>query len=177
MSKSPSHWQQHHFGRLSPCQCQWLLAEGSLTRKLVAASGGQFELKILSQGLARVRPDEAKALKLGQRQLALVREIVMSGGAQPWVFARSVVPLSSLSGRLRQLKNLDNRPLGAMLFKDPSMQRSPIEIQRLAPAHINYPLDKPCWARRSIFHLAQKPLLVCEVFLPTFAPFHSGRYS
>lgn len=169
------HWQQHPLGRLNQSQRYWLLGEGSLTRKLVDASDGAFSLQVLKQGLARPRLDEAKALGIKDRQLALVREIVMSGKGQAWVFARSVFPLTSLDGRLRHLKTLDNRPLGALLFNDPSMKRSPIEISLMGPASVNFPIQEACWARRSLFHLSDKPLLVSEVFLPTFDPMHQAR--
>ena len=30
-------------------------------------------------------------------------------------------------------------------------------------------MDKPVWGRRSVFKLSAKPMLVCEVFLPSFS--------
>ncbi|GAA6151285.1 chorismate--pyruvate lyase family protein [Pseudoteredinibacter isoporae] len=168
-------WHKHAHAELTQIQRQWLLGEGSLTRKLQDACEGEFSLRILRQGLATPRADEAKALGLPLRQQALIREIVMSGHGQDWVFARSVLPLSTLTGRLRQLKTLDNRPLGALLFKDPSMKRSAIEICPLAAEHFRYPCEERCWARRSVFYLDQKPLLVAEVFLPEFAHFYGKR--
>ena len=47
------------------------------------------------------------------------------------VFARSVLPISSLSGSLAHLRRLQNRPLGAILFKNAGMRRSPFEVARL----------------------------------------------
>lgn len=170
-------WHKQASPDLSQQQKQWLLGTGSLTQKLLEASQGDFSLRILRQGLATPRVDEAKALKLPARQQALIREIVMSGAGQDWVFARSVLPLSTLTGRLRQLKTLDNRPLGALLFKDPTMQRSAIEISRLEPHNFSYPSSAACWSRRSVFRLDQKPLLVAEVFLPSFEHFYQGQPS
>ncbi|MBB6520307.1 chorismate--pyruvate lyase family protein [Pseudoteredinibacter isoporae] len=168
-------WHKQAHAELTQNQRQWLLGEGSLTKKLQDACQGEFSLRILRQGLATPRVDEAKALGLPQRQQALIREIVMSGHGQDWVFARSILPLSTLTGRLRQLKTLDNRPLGALLFKDPSMKRSPIEISQLVSDNFRYPCEESCWARRSVFYLDQKPLLVAEVFLPGFAHFYGKR--
>lgn len=167
-------WHKTPNAKLNYTQRQWLLGEGSLTQKLVAACHGEFALRIVKQGLAVPRPDEAKALGLAQRQRALIREIVMSGHGQDWVFARSILPLSTLTGRLRQLKTLDNRPLGALLFKDPSMQRSAIEITHLEAHNFSYHCQQSCWSRRSVFKLDCKPLLVCETFLPDFKPFHDN---
>lgn len=160
------------FQQLSAVERQWLFDAGSLTTALKQASQGQFQLQVLAQRLERPRLDEAKCLSLKSRELALIREVLMSGYGQPWVFARSVIPLSTLQGSLRYLKNLDNRPLGALLFKDPSMSRSPLLAAKLTPSQLHYPVAEPVWARRSLFQLQGKPLLVCEMFLPTFTPIY-----
>lgn len=167
--------ENQRFNELSPLERSWLFNRGSLTSALMAASQGEFGLRVLSQSIQRPRIDEAQALGTNPRHQTLVREIVMTGHGQPWVFARSVIPLQTLSGELRHLKSLDNRPLGAMLFKDPSMQRSPIEAALLQPQQLHYRTDKPVWARRSVFQLRAKPLLVCEVFLPSFGPMYPQR--
>lgn len=159
----------------------WLLGRGSLTTQLVAASGGDFKVEVLSQSVAKVYASEARSLQLKPGQLALIREVILYGCGQPWVFARSVIPLSTLTGRLRSLRKLDNRPLGHHLFSYPSMRRSPIEVSLLTQRHRYLPercserqatdkLAAKTWARRSIFHLDDKPLLVSEVFLDSFQP-------
>ena len=100
----------------------------------------------------------------------------MFGRGVPWVYARSVIPLQTLTGRLRKLRHLDSRPLGALLFSDPTMRREPLEWACI-PADTNQsltsklpPFDQPIWGRRSVFTLSAKPLLVCEMFLPDFKP-------
>lgn len=155
----------------------WLLDQGSLTQRILDACEGDFRLEVLNQRLELPRLSEMRALSLPSRQLALIREIVMYGKGEPWVYARSVIPLTTLTGRLRSLRKLDNRPLGAMLFKDPSMTRKPMEIACLAGDNSQFPealgkLDVPMWGRRSVFCLDRKPLLVSEIFLPAFAPYN-----
>jgi len=164
--------ENQRFNELSSLERRWLFNRGSLTSALMSASQGEFGLQLLSQSMQRPRFDEAQALGSNPRHHALVREIVMFGHGQPWVFARSVIPLPTLSGQFRHFKNLDDRPLGALLFNDPSMQRSPIETALLQPQQLHHQVDKPAWARRSVFHLRAKPLLVCEVFLPSFDPMY-----
>ena len=153
----------------------WLHARGSLTTELLGASAGAFRVEVLSQALANVYPSERQLLGLKSGQRALVREVILFGCNQPWVFARSVLPLSTLTGRLRALRRLDNRPLGHHLFSYANMRRSAIELalighrERYLPAP--YRTDnKPQWGRRSVFHLDNKPLLVSEVFLNSFCP-------
>lgn len=155
----------------------WLQDSGSLTARLIAASEGEFRVRVLSQQLARPRLSEASALGIDADKLALVREVILYGCEVPWVYARSIMPLSTLTGRLRRLRKLDNRPLGALLFSDPSMQRKPMEVARLN-AHQRYLpseleiYDSPMWGRRSVFLLDRKPLLVSEIFLPSFRPYN-----
>ena len=153
----------------------WLLDQGSLTERLIAASGGEFSVRVLSQSLQRPSLSERRALSLPEHRLALVREVILSGAGVPWVFARSVIPLQTLTGRLRRLRHLDSRPLGALLFSDPTMSREPLQwacidsnSRSLSPQMAS--LNQPVWGRRSVFKLSAKPLLVCEVFLPSFLP-------
>lgn len=152
----------------------WLLDEGSLTARLQALSQGEFEVQLLNQGWGIAKPSELFALKCSSRHKILVREVVLKGKGQPWVFARSLVPYTSLTGRLKALKHLDNKPLGALLFQDPNMHRDAIEVAAVHRHHdyvdasVAPAEDVELWGRRSVFYLDQNPLLVSEVFLPDF---------
>ncbi len=140
----------------------WLTDSGSLTKRLIELSDGDFRVEVVRQGWQRPTRSEAKALGMGSREKALIREVQLIGNDQPWVYARTIIPATTLTGRHRTLKLLGNRSLGSLLFSDRSMRRGPLQISRLKLSD-----DKtPVWARRSLFYLADKPLLVCEVFLP-----------
>ena len=140
----------------------WLTDKGSLTQRLVKLSDNQFRVRVVKQGWYRPTRSEAKALNMGSRQFALVREVQLLGKQdQVWVYARSIIPATTLTGRQRQLKMLGNRSLGTLLFTDPTMRRGHLQISRLFLKD-----RRRAWARRSIFYLSGKPLLVCEVFLP-----------
>ncbi|MBR9828944.1 MAG: chorismate lyase [Oceanospirillales bacterium] len=148
--RAPRHWRP------------WLQDNGSLTRRLTRAAQGQFGVRVLSQRWAMPTADEARALGMPRRQVALIREVELLGHeGTAWVYARSVLPATTLTGRERRLKLLGNRSLGSLMFSDPSLQRSPLQACCLSAA-----AGKPYWARRSVFRLHGKPLLVCEVFLP-----------
>jgi chorismate--pyruvate lyase len=157
---------------------RWLLDSGSLTAKLVKLSRGEFRVQVLQQAYARASRSEALALGIGFHELCLVREVILMGHNQPWVFARSVLPLSSLTGSLRHLRKQGNRPLGAFLFSQPHLKRSPIALALISGHHAYLPKtlggNSPIWGRRSIFSLDAKPLLVSEVFLPEFPGTHAG---
>lgn len=155
----------------------WLLDRGSLTERLLAKSNGQLRVRVLSQQLETPRLSECRRLHMHSRSLAMVREVILYGRDQPWVYARSILPLTTLTGRLRCLRKLDNRPLGQLLFNDPSMHRDPIETACLTRGNCDLPpamgvFDRPLWGRRSVFRLDDKPMLVSEIFLPTFSPFN-----
>lgn len=151
----------------------WLSDSSSLTARLIAKSQGQFKVQVVRQIIGVPRLNERQVLGMRRPTLALIREVILQGKGEPWVFARSLLPLSSLTGSLRHLRKQGNRPLGAFLFSQPQLQRSAIAVARISRDHAYVPADlvgnQPLWGRRSVFYLQQKPLLVSEVFLPAFA--------
>ena len=118
--------------------------------------------------------DEAKRLKLKSRRYALVREVFLFCGVLPLVYARTVIPLKTLTGRQKQLAYLGDKPLGAFLFSQSCLERDVMELAVLTQGHQIFESasqalsDTPekIWGRRSVFRLKNKPLLVTEVFLP-----------
>ncbi len=156
----------------------WLLDQGSLTERLIDASHNRFRVEILKQRIEKPRLSERLALRLPMAAMGLVREVLLLGDDTPWVYARSILPLKSLTGPLRRLRRLDDRPLGALLFRDPTMLRGPIEIACITPGNSPLPREirhfqQPLWGRRSVFWLSGKSLLVSEIFLPSFTPYNS----
>lgn len=150
----------------------WLDDSGSLTAGLIAESDGQFHVDIVRQFIGVPELNERQVLGMKRPALALIREVILCGYNQPWVFARSLLPLSSLTGELRHLRKQNTRPLGAFLFSQPQLTRSAIAVARISRDHAYVPSDlignDRLWGRRSVFYLHQKPLLVSEVFLPAF---------
>lgn len=155
----------------------WLLDKGSLTQRLIDASDNRLSVRILSQRIDVPKFTEQRALSLPPRRLAMIREVVLMADSIPWVYARSIIPLTTLTGRLRKLRHLDNRPLGALLFNDPSMTREEVEVACFTTSNKELPaglgdIHRPIWGRRSVFRLDAKPLLVSEIFLPDFKPYN-----
>jgi chorismate--pyruvate lyase len=159
--------------RPDPLMQDWLDDSGSLTARLIAESAGKFHVDIVRQFIGVPELNERQALGMKRPTLALIREVVLCGNGEPWVFARSLLPLASLTGGLRRLRKQRNRPLGAFLFSQPQLVRSSIAIARISRDHDYVPSDligaHRLWGRRSVFYLQQKALLVSEVFLPAFA--------
>jgi chorismate--pyruvate lyase len=131
----------------------------------------------LYQGWQVPLHSERQLLDIPCRQQAIVREVALLLGGKPVVFARSVLPISSLTGSLAHLRRLQNKPLGAILFNHPGMHRSPFELARLPgdssylPGHLRQ--GRPAWGRRSRFSIDGKGIMVSEVFLETFRPWRA----
>lgn len=152
----------------------WLLDAGSLTDRLRNACNGHFQVRVLSERWQRPRCDESLSLGARFSTVAWVRQVQLLCDGKPWVFARTVIPATTLTGPQRRLAHLGNRPLGAFLFADPGMRRGPVEIAPLRAGDSMFSeavhgLDhrpEEVWGRRSVFRIDGKPLLVTEVFLP-----------
>ena len=128
----------------------------------------------MDEGWQRPRLDEARVLGMPRWNIGWVRQVQLLCDGRPWVFARTVIPVRTLSGAERRLARLGNRPLGAFLFADPGMSRGAVELARIGNEHAMFAeatsgiVDSPAeiWGRRSVFRIGGKPLLVTEVFLP-----------
>jgi chorismate--pyruvate lyase len=107
--------------------------------------------------------------------IALVRDVELCCDDSPWVFARTLIPISTLKGGAQRLAQLGEKPLGAVLFTDPRVIRGATQVARLLPgqplyqAACNHLPTKPdhLWGRRTLFYVEKRPLLVNEIFLPT----------
>lgn len=167
-------WDSHLRAQVPVGLGDWLRADGSLTAKLVRACSGRFRVRVLHQGWGRPLYSESRLLHMRRGETALVREVELMCAETPWVFARTLIPASSLRGPARRLADLGDKPLGAVLFADPGMRRGATQIARLQPRHPLFAAataslpDMPAelWGRRTLFYLSGKPLLVNEVFLP-----------
>ncbi|MFB1035696.1 MAG: chorismate lyase, partial [Sinobacterium sp.] len=141
---------------------------------LVTASDNNFSVQVHSQGWNTAYLDECRALDINSRHLAQVRETLLLCNGVPWVFARSVIPASSLKGHARQLLRLNNRSLGSWLFNDSTMTRAPFELATIEASNTvvpeNLQRQQRLWGRRSKFTVRGQPLLVAEIFLPAFNP-------
>ena len=118
-------------------------------------------------------------LDLHPQHYAWIRQVYLLCGDAPWVYARSIVPRRTLSGRTRRVANLRTRSLGSVLFSDPSMCRREFQIACLVPGdtlhalatRLHPSISQAVWGRRAIYELGGKPLLVSEVFLPAIGEF------
>lgn len=144
------------FPDVPPIIVDWLLESGSMTRRFKQycdkiTVSPQRECFITRD---RLNAEEAEQLPPSVRYW--LREIVLSGDAQPWLLGRTVIPQETLSGPDQALVNLGALPLGSYLFSSNNLTRDYIHLGQQAEH----------WARRSRLRLSGKPLLLTEIFLP-----------
>ena len=153
----------------------WLGDPGSLTRAIVARCPRRFAVHLVRQGAGAAMPGEAALLAAGRRRTALVREVRLHCGREVWVFARTVMPLGSRHGPASALTRLGQRPLGEVLFSDPTTRRLRVEVARITPRHRLFDAatahlrraPKVVWGRRTLFEYRGERILVNELFLPS----------
>lgn len=151
----------------------WLIETGSLTARLQQRYIN-FSVTPIVVKYTKPIQDEAVLLCQPKYKTALIREVLLMGDSRPVVFAHSVLTRTSLRGSWNGLGRLGNKPLGATLFANPKVKRTPLSFKKLTPNHALYLratqhlTNKPSclWARRSIFSLNCANIMVTEVFLP-----------
>lgn len=152
----------------------WLSDSGSLTRSMVASCRGRFHVDLVQQDYGTAMPSETALLAAGPAQATLIREVRLYCGRQAWVFARTLIPMANLRGPAYALTRLGSRPLGEVLFSDPTTRRLAVEVARITPrhrlfiratAHRNRKPDA-IWGRRTLFDYGGQHILVNEIFLP-----------
>lgn len=156
----------------------WLTGSDSLTQRLRLACGSDFNVRVQGQSWCRPSENERQILTMRPAEYGFTREVVLACGDQPWVFARTVMPRATLSGRRRRLMCLGNKPLGELLFTERAVTRGELQIARLRPEHALFKrietqlkgvdmqdVDE-LWGRRSVFQYNAYPLMVSEWFLP-----------
>ncbi|KDM92346.1 chorismate--pyruvate lyase family protein [Photobacterium galatheae] len=155
---------------LTPAQAgleSWLHEQGSLSRRF-ARYCHQFSVRLLGQ-----HPLRAQALKPGERQMlgdvdCLERCVLLEGDGVPWVFARTLIPLPTLTGDEHDLAQLGDLPLGYRVFTDQSARRDALQLAQTSLE------GKRLWARRSRLWVKEKPMLVAELFLAPAPVYHDG---
>ncbi|WP_339725767.1 chorismate lyase [uncultured Paraglaciecola sp.] len=173
----PSLWADpEQFTIPSACLKNWLLNTGSLTERLQSQCQS-FHLTLLGQRQSEITLEEFQRVRNPQQQLNpqewQVREVLLWGDNQPWVFARSIIPQKLCES---DFVNLNTKPLGQLIFNDKRFKRLPFELTTmcsskafLSQLHISSEMN--LWGRRSAFSFEGLKMTVSEVFLP-----HSPAY-
>ncbi|NQZ90237.1 MAG: chorismate lyase [Colwellia sp.] len=172
-------WQSPVGISLNENLLSWLLDPSSLTARLSECCK-RFSVEVLGQKIQPCSIEESTG-DIHAAEQVLVREVLLYCDDVPQVFARSILPLKSLTGEEQQLAHLGNQSLGQVLFSNKNLYRKSIEISAFSHssavsklAHqLELPTQTELWGRRSTFMLHDKPLMVAEVFLPNAFAYQS----
>lgn len=172
----PNHWSNSaELAVDSACLKDWLLDTSSLTER-VQSYCQHFSLAVIGQRQMPPELEEIERLnhtlsaqaKFTTQQQWQIREVILYGNGQPWVFARSVLPQALCE---RDLSGLGSRPLGQIIFNDSRFVRQPFELISISENddflnRLNIQSQFPLWGRRSSFSFETHQLMVAEIFLP-----------
>ncbi len=155
-----------------PAAAAWLTETGLLTERLRACCDGEPGLTVVALAEALLDGEDAAVMQAAV-PMAFVREVELTCGGRPWVFAQTLIPQATLE-RQAWLATLGGAALGERLAAVPGIERGPLEFARLGAGDrlflraLRERPDPPAslWARRSWFAIAGDRLLVQEVFLP-----------
>jgi chorismate lyase len=165
-------WKQEDFlsHNTNSTIASWLLDTDSLTQRIInhcqthLKHDKAFRVQVLNETEGSPLVAEAERLNIDINQPSYLREVILYCGSKALIYAKTIIPLSTLTGKQRELALLGNKPLGAYLFSQPDLLRDEIEVSQIT--HLYQYKQEQLWARRSAFYLEHKPLLVYEVFLP-----------
>ena len=154
-----------------------LTEEGSLTELIGLLMGQTPILDCLFQGKAQASSVENQLLGVPPEGLSHIREISMGSPTQDWMFARTVIPVTTLEGQAAGLAHLGDIPIGQLLFGELKAKRLDMNLALIFAKDIpftndlgierfNIPQGFTLWHRRSIFEIASGSLLINEIFLP-----------
>ena len=142
----------------------WLNAKGSLTAMLEAKAGQPLRVERQFEGYKQLTLSQKRQLglqgsALNRPLMAWIREVQLYGDSeQPWIWAQSIFPLTSLQGQARRLQQLKGTPIGYVLFKR----------NRTLPNERIIKNTNKGWQRQTYYDWYRRKVLISETFLPTF---------
>lgn len=158
--------------KIPPKYINWLIRPYVLSRALKRICD-EFSVQLISQEFGFLNDDEIEVLNCGPFELGLVRQTFLKGDGNKYVYARVVIPRATYVSNKEMLRIIGEKPIGeSFLYNNPKMSRSIFQIKLLQPHHqlyknaVHFADEKPAelWARRSIFHLDNDPMIINEVF-------------
>ena len=98
----------------------WLNEPGSITSRIKSFSN--FRLKLLRDGPGEVDTAEDDLIITNYEENN-IREVVLYSDDEPFIYAKSILPLETIRLGLGVLGNLKENPLGDILFSNPEIKK------------------------------------------------------
>jgi len=132
------HWQAYPSLSVAPppILLPWLQDPASFMQRLRRHKVADAKVSVIAQDWQFPSRSEQACLALLPRQYGLVREVVIASPTGKWMFARTVFPRSTLTGKEQLLAHLKNRALGTMLFNHNYATRGAFEFTVLKPGDV-----------------------------------------
>lgn len=153
------HWQApQDFSFPDTHAKQWLTEEASLSRRLSECCN-DLSVELLNN--QRIQPHKLSGDEktLLADEPSLLREVILRGDREDWLYGRTIIPQSSLSAQPYDLENQGDRPLGLTVFNTRGAFRDALQV---GVANV---MGQKLLARRSRLWMNQRPMLVAEIFL------------
>ena len=134
----------------------WLNEPGSITSRIKSSSN--FRLKLLRDGPGEVNAAEDDLIITNYKENN-IREVVLFSDEEPFIFAKSILPLETIRLGLDALGNLKENPLGDILFSHPEIKKKYMLFAKFESNR------KKFYGRKGIYTVKGYPFSVCEIFL------------
>ena len=161
----------------------WLVEPSCLTHHLKAADP-IFDLERLSQDVTEFDIQEARLLAESKpSKNGVVRQVLLKLNGQAKVYARVLIPETTLTQMGQRIDTLKDLPIGEnLLFNNPKVKRQPFMFRKIttddplyASAFKYLKTTEALWARCSVFNYEGHPLLITEVFAPNCPPYRQPK--
>ena len=134
----------------------WLLEQGPITKRIKSIA--EFRLELIQDELSDATDDEILFLKIDSEEIR-IREVILYGNEIPIVFARTIIPNTTIEKGLKELGKIGNKPLGDILFEKDIFSKEDIVFESFKDKESLF------WGRKIKYTVKDQPFSVMEVFL------------
>ena len=135
----------------------WLSESGPRTNRIKLSH--KFELKLLNDEIDEISKEEKLFLNTVSETFR-VRRVILLGNNTPVVYAKSVIPSSTIENGLSSLGKIGNAPLGDILFTPGVFTKLEMVCASFLSKEKNV-----YWGRKIKYSVNSEPISVMEVFL------------
>ena len=135
----------------------WLSESGPITNRIKLSQ--EFELELLNDEIDEISKEEELFLN-SVSETFRVRRVILLGNNTPVVYAKSVIPSSTIENGLSSLGKIGNAPLGDILFTPGVFTKLEMVCASFLSKEKNI-----YWGRKIKYSVNSEPISVMEVFL------------
>jgi chorismate--pyruvate lyase len=135
----------------------WLSESGPITNRIKLSQ--EFELELLNDEIDEISKEEELFLNSVSKTFR-VRRVILLGNKTPVVYAKSVIPTSTIENGLSSLGKIGNAPLGDILFTPGVFTKLDMVCASFLSKEKNV-----YWGRKIKYSVNSEPISVMEIFL------------